>query len=90
MATLTVTERGQVTLRKEYLRHLGVKPGEKLELVLLPNGRGEIRAALPKGRIEDLFGFFEGKTNGVHLTIEEINEAIAEAAAAQVMESFNR
>jgi len=29
MAMLTVTSRGQVTLRKEYLQHLGVKPGEK-------------------------------------------------------------
>ena len=26
MATLTVTERGQVTFRKEVLQHLGIKP----------------------------------------------------------------
>ena len=89
MATLTVTERGQVTLRKEYLQHLGVQPGEKIELTLLPNGRGELRAVRPKGRIEDLFGCLAGKTN-VRLTIEEINDATAEAAAAEVMESFNR
>ena len=49
MATLTVTKRGQVTLPKELLRHLGVKPGEKIELALLPNGQGELSAARPKG-----------------------------------------
>jgi bifunctional DNA-binding transcriptional regulator/antitoxin component of YhaV-PrlF toxin-antitoxin module len=89
MATLTVTERGQVTLRKEYLQHLGVRPGEKIELTLLPNGRGELRAMEKKGRLEDLFGCLAGKTD-VRLTIEEMNEAIAEAAAAEVMESLNR
>ena len=29
MGTLTVTAKGQVTLRKEILKHLGVRPGEK-------------------------------------------------------------
>jgi len=43
--TLTVTAKGQVTLRKEVLRHLGVAPGQKVEMSLLPNGRLEVRAA---------------------------------------------
>ena len=47
MATLTVTTRGQVTFRKKVLQHLGIKPGEKIELDLLPDGRGMIRAAKP-------------------------------------------
>ena len=29
MSTLTVTAKGQVTLRKDILKHLGVQPGEK-------------------------------------------------------------
>ncbi|WP_010103573.1 hypothetical protein [Verminephrobacter aporrectodeae] len=49
MNTLTVTTRGQVTFRKEVLQHLGVHPGEKIELHLLPGGRAERRAAQPKG-----------------------------------------
>jgi len=89
MATLTVTSRGQVTLRKEFLQHLGVRPGEKIDLTLLPDGRGEIRAARPKGRIEDLFGCLAGKTN-VRLTIEEIDEAIGEAAAEAGMAGLER
>ena len=39
--TLTVTAKGQVTLRKEVLRHLDVAPGQKVEMYLLPNGRLE-------------------------------------------------
>ena len=30
MSTLTVTAKGQVTLRKDVLEHLGVHPGEKI------------------------------------------------------------
>jgi bifunctional DNA-binding transcriptional regulator/antitoxin component of YhaV-PrlF toxin-antitoxin module len=89
MATLTVTARGQVTFRKEVLQHLGVKPGEKIALDLLPGGRGELRAAQPKGRIEDLFGCLAGKTK-VHLTIDEINEGIGEAAAEAGMAGLKR
>ena len=28
--TLTVTAKGQITLRKEVLRHLGIGPGDKI------------------------------------------------------------
>ncbi len=89
MARLTVTARGQVTFRKEVLRHLGVKPGEKIELELLPGGKGVVQAATAKGSIEDFIGCLAGKTN-VKLTIEEMNDAIADAAAAGVMESLGR
>jgi bifunctional DNA-binding transcriptional regulator/antitoxin component of YhaV-PrlF toxin-antitoxin module len=76
MATLTVTTRGQVTFRKKVLEHLGIKAGEKIELDLLPDGRGMIRAARPTGKIEDFFGVLAGKTKKV-ATIEEMNEAAA-------------
>jgi len=82
MSTLTVTARGQVTFRKEVLQHLGIQPGEKIELNLLPNGRAELKAAQPKGSFRELRGILKGKTNGARLSIEEINEAIAEAGAA--------
>ncbi|HHW4669393.1 MAG TPA: AbrB/MazE/SpoVT family DNA-binding domain-containing protein [Xylella fastidiosa subsp. multiplex] len=79
MSTLTVTARGQVTFRKEVLQHLGIKPGERIELDLLPNGRAELKATQPKGSFQELRGFLKGKTNGARLSIEEINDAIAEA-----------
>ena len=76
MTTLTVTARGQVTFRKKVLQHLGIKPGEKIALDLLPDGRGLLRAAKSTGKIEDFFGVLAGKTKKV-ATIEEMNEAAA-------------
>lgn len=83
MATLTVTERGQVTFRKKVLEHLGIKAGEKIELDLLPDGRGIIRAARPSGKIDDFFGVLAGKTKKV-ATIQEMNEAAARGWAGKV------
>lgn len=82
MTTLTVTSRGQVTFRKDILRHLGVKPGEKIELELLPGGKGMLRSAKPTGRIEDVFGMLAGKSK-TKLTIEEIKEATERAWAGE-------
>jgi bifunctional DNA-binding transcriptional regulator/antitoxin component of YhaV-PrlF toxin-antitoxin module len=79
MTTLTVTARGQVTFRKEVLQHLGIKPGEGIELHLLPNGRAELRAVPKKASFRELHGFLKGKTNGKVLTTEELDEAIAVA-----------
>jgi bifunctional DNA-binding transcriptional regulator/antitoxin component of YhaV-PrlF toxin-antitoxin module len=76
MAKITVTARGQVTFRKKVLEHLGIKAGEKIELDLLPDGRGMIRAAKRSGTIEDFIGRLAGKTKKV-ATLEEINEAAA-------------
>jgi bifunctional DNA-binding transcriptional regulator/antitoxin component of YhaV-PrlF toxin-antitoxin module len=76
LSTLTVTARGQVTFRKKVMEHLGVKPGEKIQIDLLPDGRGIIRAARAGGNIESFIGMLAGKTKKV-ATIEEINEATA-------------
>ncbi len=83
MATLSVTARGQVTFRKKVMQHLGVKPGGKIELDLLPDGRGMIRAAKPTGKIQDFFGVLAGRTKKV-ATIEEINQAAADGWAGRV------
>ena len=76
MSTLTVTTRGQVTFRKEVLQHLGIQPGEKIELDLLPDGRIELKAARSTGSIEGFLGLLAGKSRKV-ATIDEMNEAAA-------------
>ncbi|MBC7636782.1 MAG: AbrB/MazE/SpoVT family DNA-binding domain-containing protein, partial [Acetobacteraceae bacterium] len=38
MITLTITAKGQVTLRKDVLAHLGLRPGDKLVIDKLPDG----------------------------------------------------
>lgn len=74
MATLTVTSRGQVTFRKDVLEHLGIRPGERIELELLPDGRVALRAQRPTGKITDFIGKLAGKTKKI-ATLEEIEEA---------------
>lgn len=84
MTTLTVTARGQVTFRKDVLQHLGIKPGDKIELNLLPDGQGLLKAAQPTGTIAGFVGLLAGRTSKF-ATIEEMNEA---AAAGWANESF--
>ena len=72
MPTLTVTAKGQVTLKKDVLEHLGVQAGDKISVEKLPDGRIEVSAA-PTGDISAVFGMLK-KKGGPTLTIEEINE----------------
>jgi antitoxin PrlF len=80
MAILTVTARGQVTLKKEVLQHLGIKPGDKIELDLLPESKGMLKAAQAGGSINEFVGLLAGRTKKV-ATLDEINEAAAQGWA---------
>ena len=82
MTTLTVTARGQVTFRKDVLQHLGIRPGEKIELDLLPDGKGLLKAARPAGTIDGFVGLLAGRTTKV-ASIEEMNDATAQAWAGR-------
>jgi bifunctional DNA-binding transcriptional regulator/antitoxin component of YhaV-PrlF toxin-antitoxin module len=82
MATLTVTARGQVTFRKDVLQHLGIKPGEKIEIDLLPDGRGMLSAAKPSGSINEFVGLLAGRTKKI-ASIDEINAATTRGWAAK-------
>ena len=79
---MTVTARGQVTFRKEVLQHLGIKPGEKIELDLLPDGRGVLKAARPTGSIDAFVGMLAGRSKKV-ASIDEINDAAARGWAGR-------
>jgi AbrB family looped-hinge helix DNA binding protein len=82
MSTLKVTAKGQITLRKDVLKHLGVCPGDQVDVDVLPGGRIEVRAAKRSGKISDAFGFLY-REDGPKLTIEEINESIAAGWAGE-------
>jgi AbrB family looped-hinge helix DNA binding protein len=82
MSTLTVTAKGQVTLRKDLLEHLGVQPGEKITVDKLPDGRIEVRAARPTGKISDAFNFLK-RDKGSSLSIEEITRISARGWAGK-------
>lgn len=82
MTILTVTAKGQVTLRKDLMQHLGVQPGDRIALNKLPDGRIEVAAALPQGHISDVFDLLK---LGDHpsLPIEDMNAVIAESWAGR-------
>jgi AbrB family looped-hinge helix DNA binding protein len=69
----TVTAKGQLILDKELLKHLGVQPGEKILVEKLPDGRIELKAARPTGRISDVFDVFK-REKSRPLSIEQISE----------------
>lgn len=81
MTTLTLTSKGQVTFKKDLLRHLDSKPGDLLEVSLLPGGRLEVKAA-PSGGIDGFIGALQGKTRKV-ASLEEIGAAVAEGWAGR-------
>ena len=83
MASLTVTVKGQVTLKRDLLRHLGIQPGERVEFEKLPGGELKVRAARPKGTIDAFIGRHAGKLERP-LTIEEMNEIAAAGWAGEL------
>lgn len=82
MTTLTVTAKGQISLRKDVLQHLGIRAGAKITIHKLPGGRIEIEAEKPKGKISDVFGMLH-REGQPPVSIEEMNDAIAKGWAGQ-------
>ena len=82
MSTLTVTAKGQITLRKDVLTHLGLRPGQRIAVEKLPDGRLEMRAAKTTGAISDLFGALH-RPGGPVLSIDEIGRIAAEGWAGK-------
>lgn len=82
MPTLTVTAKGQVTLRKDVLRHLGVAPGQKIEVDKLPDGRVMLRASTAAGAIENVFDALRNKTDR-RLSLDDIGRIAAQGWAGK-------
>jgi AbrB family looped-hinge helix DNA binding protein len=82
MKMLTVTAKGQVTLRKDLLQHLGIQPGQKIALEKLQDGRIELKADKRTGHISDVFGMLKHK-GGKKLSIKQIKEITEQAWAGK-------
>ncbi len=76
MARATITSKGQITIPKEVRDRLGLKPGDRVEIYLEPDGRAVIERTI---KLEELIGILPRPKKA--LTVEEINQAIGEAAA---------
>jgi|ERR1700684_3913943 antitoxin PrlF len=76
--SLTVTAKGQVTLKRDLLQHLGIRPGERVDLEKLPGGELRVRAARPAGTIDDFLHSLDGKVKlRKPLSIEDMNRIAA-------------
>ena len=72
MATAKITSKGQTTIPKSVRDSLHLKPGDKVEFVVQPNGTALM---VPKTRrLADLKGFLPRPERG--LTIEEMNAGV--------------
>lgn len=87
MPTATMTSKGQITVPKEVRDDLNLEAGSKVLFVKLPNGQYRIVART--GRVQDLAGILHYPGMPV-LTIEEMNEAIGDAAAESAMRGLER
>ena len=75
MPVLKITAKGQVSLNKTVLKHLGVGPGDSIDAELRPDGRVSITPARTGGSVEDFIGCLAGKSEA-RLSLAEIDEAI--------------
>lgn len=79
---LTVTRKGQLTLRKELLQHLGIQPGQRVDVEVLPGGRLELHAERATAEMSGFIGLLAGRTSKT-ASLEELTEAAAAGWAAQ-------
>lgn len=87
MPTATMTSKGQITVPKEVRDDLHLEAGSKVLFVKLPNGQYNVVART--GSIKDLAGILD--SSGMpSATIEQMNEDIADAAAADAMRGTER
>ncbi len=82
MTTLTITAKGQITLKQELLRHLNAVPGQKIEAEKLPDGRLVLQTAARTGSIADFRGCL-AKPGTPRLTIAQIKKITEDAWAGK-------
>jgi len=77
MTTLTITSKGQITLKREVLEHLGLQPGSRVEVDLLPNGKVGLVAirAADAASWSELWASLP-RHDGPPVSLEQMDEAI--------------
>jgi antitoxin PrlF len=70
-----ITSKGQATIPKAVRDHLRLKPGDRIKFFVHPDGSVVL---LPKRPVSELRGIVAAGRPG--LTVEEMNEAVAEGA----------
>lgn len=86
MTSLTVTAKGQITLKKQLLTALGVRPGEQVDVVPTPRGGLEILPTRPRRPLSDLVGILKSP-HSRPLTDEEIEDGIGQGCVDEYLRS---
>ena len=79
MASATLTSKGQITIPVSVREDLGLKAGTRVDFVKIANGQYAIRPATISLMSMKGMSYKPGRRA---VTIEEMNEAIAEAGAS--------
>lgn len=80
MAALTLTAKGQITLRRELLQYLGITPGQQIEVDKLAHGVLALHAKTPHG-LDAFAGCLPPPAKT--LSIEDMNALIADSWAVR-------
>ncbi|MDO8359443.1 MAG: AbrB/MazE/SpoVT family DNA-binding domain-containing protein [Devosia sp.] len=83
-----VTSKGQTTVPKEVRDFLGLEEGTQVEWTLDDSGKATVKAR--KLRAVDLAGIMGPPPNGRHVSIEEMNEAVKDAAVERFERAVRR
>lgn len=85
MSELTITAKGQITIRKALLEGLGAKPGDRLRVEVRPDGGLVIPPLKRKTRTwDEIAGMLKRPAGVAPVSIEEMNEVIAKGWAGQL------
>lgn len=83
--TMTVTARGQFTLNKRGMNHLGIRPGEKVTVSMEPDRTLRITPAKQKLSLDEVLESISKYDVG-SASIEEINRLVASGYARAAQE----
>ncbi|HEX2219436.1 MAG TPA: AbrB/MazE/SpoVT family DNA-binding domain-containing protein [Gemmatimonadales bacterium] len=86
MATATLTSKGQTTIPKEIRERLGLKPGDRLDFVVEPDGR--VTLAPVNADVAELRGMLPRPARPASL--EDMDRGIRDGAAARDARSRKR
>jgi AbrB family looped-hinge helix DNA binding protein len=73
-----ITSKGQATIPKAVRDHLGLKPGDRVKFFVHPDGSVVLLPKLPASALRGIV-----KTRR-HVTLEQMDEAIASGATGQL------
>ncbi len=81
LSTAKVTSKGQITIPKHVRDKLNLRPGDRVRFEIDDDGGARMKAM--NRSIDDIVGMLKPYYDGPVVTVEEMNEGIAEAAVAR-------